>query len=161
MRADTGVHLYGNLFFLRHGDIKYARNENDPSHQTNLPGPEGESHRRVDASGCATEMVGARRATRCPSWRWTLKSAENTASRCGRRRENRFYLNGAFVEIRPPERLVSTFRWERGEWGYPETLVSVDFYDKGDETTVTLTHEGFPDENMRDEHQRRLGRVPR
>ncbi len=63
-----------------------------------------------------------------------------------------FYLNGAFVEIRPPERLVFTFRWERGEWDYPETLVSIDFSGEGDETTVTLTHEGFPDENMRDEH---------
>ena len=64
-----------------------------------------------------------------------------------------FFLNGAFVEIRPPERLVFTFRWERGEWDYPETLVSVDFLDNGDATEVTLTHEGFPDENMRDEHQ--------
>jgi uncharacterized protein YndB with AHSA1/START domain len=63
-----------------------------------------------------------------------------------------FYLNGAFVEITPLERLVFTFRWERGEWDYPETLVSIDFTGEGDETTVTLTHEGFPDENMRDEH---------
>ena len=63
-----------------------------------------------------------------------------------------FYLNGAFVEITPPERLVFTFRWERGEWDYPETLVSIDLTGEGDETTVTLTHEGFPDENMRDEH---------
>ena len=63
-----------------------------------------------------------------------------------------FYLNGAFVEIRPPERLVFTFRWERGEWDYPETLVSIDFTEQGDETAVVLTHEGFPDENMRDEH---------
>ncbi len=67
--------------------------------------------------------------------------------------EESFYLNGAFVEIRTPERLVFTFRWERGEWDYPETRVSIKFIDKGDETEVTLTHEGFPDENMRDEHQ--------
>ena len=73
--------------------------------------------------------------------------------------EESFYLNGAFVEIGPPERLVFTFQWERGEWNYPETLVSVDFSEKGDETEIALTHEGFPDENMRDEHQRRLGRV--
>ena len=64
-----------------------------------------------------------------------------------------FFLNGAFVEIRPPERLVFTFRWERGDWDYPETRVSIDFYDKGDETAVVLTHDRFPDENMRDEHQ--------
>ena len=68
-----------------------------------------------------------------------------------------FYLNGAFVEIRPPERLVFTFRWERGEWNYPETLVSVDFIANGDETEIALTHEGFPDENMQDEHQEGWG----
>ena len=68
-----------------------------------------------------------------------------------------FYLNGAFVEIRPPERLVFTFRWERGEWNYPETLVSVDFSEKGDETEIALTHEGFPDENMQDEHREGWG----
>ena len=68
-----------------------------------------------------------------------------------------FYLNGAFVEIRPPERLVFSFRWERGEWNYPETLVSVDFLEKEDETEVVLTHEGFPDENMRDEHREGWG----
>ena len=64
-----------------------------------------------------------------------------------------FHLNGAFVEIRPPERLVFTFRWERGDWDYPETLVSIDFTQEGDGTALVLTHEGFPDENMRDEHQ--------
>ena len=63
-----------------------------------------------------------------------------------------FYLNGEFIEISPPERLVFTFRWERGEWDYPETLVSIDFTGEGDATAVVLTHEGFPDENMRDEH---------
>ncbi len=68
-----------------------------------------------------------------------------------------FYLNGAFLEINPPERLVFTFRWERGEWNYPETRVSVDFLDKGDETAILLTHEGFPDKNMRDEHQEGWG----
>ena len=31
--------------------------------------------------------------------------------------------------------------------------MSIDFTGEGDETTLTLTHEGFPDENMRDEHQ--------
>ena len=63
-----------------------------------------------------------------------------------------FFLNGAFVKIRPPERLAFTFRWERGDWDYPETLVGVDFIEKGDETAIVLTHEGFTDENMRDEH---------
>ncbi len=66
--------------------------------------------------------------------------------------EGSFYLNGAFVEIRPPERLAFTFRWERGEWNYPKTLVRAEFTEIGDETEIALTHEGFPDENMRDEH---------
>ena len=90
----------------------------------------------------------------------TVPSAEMDASEGGKYRvEMRadegesFHLNGAFVEIRHPERLVFTFRWERGDWDYPETLVSIDFTGEGDETTVVLTHEGFPDENMREEHR--------
>ena len=64
-----------------------------------------------------------------------------------------FYLHGTFVEIRPPERIVSTFQWEKGDWDYPETLLTVEFLKREDGTELTLTHEGFPDENMREEHE--------
>ena len=68
-------------------------------------------------------------------------------------RASRSFSTARSSRYGPPERLVFTFRWERGDWDYPETLVSIDFTGEGGETTLTLTHEGFPDENMRDEHQ--------
>ena len=36
--------------------------------------------------------------------------------------------------------------------GPGETLVTVEFHDVGGATEVVLTHEYFPDTNMRDEH---------
>ena len=64
-----------------------------------------------------------------------------------------FHLNGEFLEITPPERLVCAFQWERGDWEYPETLLTVEFLERGDGAELLLTHEGFPDENMREEHE--------
>lgn len=63
-----------------------------------------------------------------------------------------FYLNGVFQEIRPPERLAYTFQWEKGTWDYPETLVTVEFRDRGAQTELVLTQERFPEEKMRDDH---------
>ena len=63
-----------------------------------------------------------------------------------------FHLNGVFQEVTPPERLVYTFQWEKGDWDYPETLVTVEFHDRGGQTELVLIHERFPEEKMRDEH---------
>ena len=51
---------------------------------------------------------------------------------------------GVYQEVVEPEKLVFT---------PAETLVTVEFIDKGGATEVVLTHERFPDEHMRDEHQ--------
>lgn len=64
-----------------------------------------------------------------------------------------FHLNGEFLEVKPPERIVCGFRWEKGDWDYPETRLTAEFLERGDETELLLTHEGFPDENMREEHE--------
>ncbi len=64
-----------------------------------------------------------------------------------------FYLSGIFREVRPPERVVYTWLWE----GHPErgeTLVTVEFRDLGTATEVILTHERFPDEKVRDDHNK-------
>ena len=68
-----------------------------------------------------------------------------------------YVVGGIYREVRPPERLVYTWVWEKGpsdtsDWTPPETLVTVEFLDKGGSTEVVLTHEQFPDEHMRDEH---------
>ncbi len=64
-----------------------------------------------------------------------------------------FYLSGIYREVRPPERLVYTWRWE-AQPEHGETLVSVEFREVGDSTEVVLTHERFPTEKARDDHNR-------
>ncbi|HSD52288.1 MAG TPA: SRPBCC domain-containing protein [Candidatus Methylomirabilis sp.] len=64
-----------------------------------------------------------------------------------------FYLSGIYREVRPPERLVYTWRWEaKPEMG--ETLVTVEFRQVGGSTEVALTHEFFPTAQARDDHNR-------
>ena len=64
-----------------------------------------------------------------------------------------FGLTGVYREVRPPERLVYTWRWEGTERdGDGETLVTVDFEARGATTLLHLTHEQFPDADTRDRH---------
>ena len=56
-----------------------------------------------------------------------------------------FYLGGVFREVKPPERLVYTWKWEEDTEATGETLVTVEFKDLGARTEVVLTHERFPD----------------
>ena len=56
----------------------------------------------------------------------------------------------------PPEKLVYTWVWEKApfdisDWTPPETLVTVEFLDKGTSTEIVLTHGQFADEHMRGE----------
>lgn len=64
---------------------------------------------------------------------------------------------GDFQEVRPGERLVFTHNWEQPVFGedvdLDETLVAVDFLDGGETTTVIVTHLGFPNDAIRDEHR--------
>jgi uncharacterized protein YndB with AHSA1/START domain len=60
-------------------------------------------------------------------------------------------VRGTFREVRPPERLVFTWRWG-DQPGFPETLVTVEFHDRGQETEVVLTHEALPTAESRDRH---------
>lgn len=59
-------------------------------------------------------------------------------------------VGGIFREVRPPDRLIYTWAWE-GSAG-PETLVTVEFHDRGGNTEVVLIHEAFRDGQTRDEH---------
>ncbi len=65
-----------------------------------------------------------------------------------------FYLTGSYREVRPPERLVYTWRWEAEPH---ETLVTVEFRDFGASTEIVLTHEFFPDQERRDGHEHGWG----
>lgn len=62
---------------------------------------------------------------------------------------------GEFREVVPPEKLVYTWSWEQGMPGVTEmsdTLVTIEFIDRGDSTEMILTHELFPTEEVRDQH---------
>lgn len=58
---------------------------------------------------------------------------------------------GEYTEVVPPERLAYTWRWE-GQDG-EETLVVVEFADAGGATEVVVTHRGFSNGGVRDEHE--------
>ena len=63
-----------------------------------------------------------------------------------------------YQEIDEPEKLVFTWAFEKmpgddADFVPAETLVTVEFIEKDGATEVVVTHERFPDEHMRDEHQ--------
>jgi uncharacterized protein YndB with AHSA1/START domain len=64
-----------------------------------------------------------------------------------------FHFSGTYREVRPPERLVYTWRWERPEMDIGETLVTVEFHDLGTSTEVVITHDLFPTQAARDQHE--------
>lgn len=57
---------------------------------------------------------------------------------------------GEYREIRPPERLVFTWRSQATHW--QDSLVTVEFAAQGENTELTLTHELLPDEEARRQH---------
>lgn len=63
------------------------------------------------------------------------------------------YVVGTYREVRPPEKLVYTWRWEAAPEA-EETVVSVEFRDRGGSTEVFLTHELFATEKARDDHEK-------
>lgn len=63
-------------------------------------------------------------------YRCTLKMSGHT-----------YYAVGEFVEIDPPKRLVYTFGWERAIVPLTDSLVTVEFEDRGQETEIVVTHE--------------------
>ncbi|MFY9553000.1 MAG: SRPBCC family protein [Thermoanaerobaculia bacterium] len=64
-------------------------------------------------------------------------------------------IRGEYLEVRPPERLVYTWTWDHDP-GFGEqtgdTLVTVEFRERGKETELVLTHERFATAKARDEH---------
>lgn len=65
-------------------------------------------------------------------------------------------IEGIFREVRPPERLVYTWRFpDNPEFEVPgETTVTVEFRERGKGTEVTVTHEGLTHPAAREEHRK-------
>jgi uncharacterized protein YndB with AHSA1/START domain len=60
-----------------------------------------------------------------------------------------FHVSGEYREVRVPEQLVYTWRLDGAE---RETLVTIDFEERGSTTLLHLTHERFADDAARDRH---------
>ena len=66
---------------------------------------------------------------------------------------------GTYLEVKPPERLVYTWDWEKdgggtefGELEGKETQLTVEFRASGKRTLLVLTHEKFAEVERRDRH---------
>lgn len=60
---------------------------------------------------------------------------------------------GVYREVDPPRKLVYTWLWEEDP-SVRETLVTVEFHERGGSTEVVLTHDLFPSEEARAEHEK-------
>lgn len=78
-----------------------------------------------------------------------------------RRADGEFWTTvGTYREVKPPERLVYTWQFEKdgsgdefGEVEPPEMLVTVEFKARGKQTELFLTHEKFASIESRDRHE--------
>ena len=69
---------------------------------------------------------------------------------------------GVFREVKPPEKLVFTWAWEKVLAGKgnaedlqeKESLVTVELFERGNSTEMVFTHVGFTNAKERDEHQK-------
>lgn len=59
-------------------------------------------------------------------------------------------MHGTYHEVVPARRLV--FTWHQSAFGDATSLVTVSLRPDGDGTWLTLTHEQFADETVRDQH---------
>ena len=58
---------------------------------------------------------------------------------------------GTYQEIKPPEKIVFTWRWD-GDMSQEDSVVTIEFHDLGNSTEVTLAHERLPSTEERDKH---------
>jgi uncharacterized protein YndB with AHSA1/START domain len=72
-----------------------------------------------------------------------------------------YWGQGVYREVKPVEKLVFTWHWTKdrpdGENLHPgseETIVTVEFFARGNSTEVVLTHAAFASPKLRDEHDR-------
>ncbi len=78
-------------------------------------------------------------------YRWTVTVGQKV-----------YTIYGTYREVKPPEKLVFTWEWQndpdRGESG--DSLITVEFHDRGGRTEVVLTQTGFPSEASREDHHK-------
>jgi uncharacterized protein YndB with AHSA1/START domain len=66
----------------------------------------------------------------------------------------RMKVGGTYREVRPPERLAMTWRWEEDDPAQEhESLLTLEFHERGGQTELVLTHDQFADVDSRDRHE--------
>jgi uncharacterized protein YndB with AHSA1/START domain len=72
-----------------------------------------------------------------------------------------YWGRGVYREVTPPEKIVFTWYWAKGSPdgenmhpGSEETVVTVEFFARGNSTEVVLTHAVFGTVALRDDHNR-------
>lgn len=93
----------------------------------------------------------------CPGKDMTIPVAEVDAREGGRYRivmQNKdgetYSPSGVYEKVQPHEQLIFSWQWAESDL---VTRVTIDFRELGDaETELTLTHEGFPETDIRDRH---------
>ena len=60
-------------------------------------------------------------------------------------------VGGVYRVVERPSKVVYTWKWE--ETPRAESIVTVEFHDRGKETEVVLRHEGLPDADSRARHE--------
>ena len=65
---------------------------------------------------------------------------------------NLHVVGGEYREIDPPKRLVITWAWQTGTRA-SDSIVTVEFHERGAETEVVLVHEGLVTEDERAGHR--------
>ena len=76
------------------------------------------------------------------AWRTCMRAPDGTL----------YCVGGVYREFLPPERLVLTWTWESDSMAGVETLVTLEFRERGEGTELVLTHEGLPRPEARDKH---------
>lgn len=62
-------------------------------------------------------------------------------------------VSGEFLDVRPPERLIYTWRWAGAFAELPVTQVTLELQKSGGVTLLTLRHEGFNEAGARQQHR--------
>lgn len=52
-----------------------------------------------------------------------------------------FHIHGVYRAIKPPEKLVFTWQCDKADLDIGESVVTIEFFDRGNSTEVVLTHE--------------------
>jgi uncharacterized protein YndB with AHSA1/START domain len=60
---------------------------------------------------------------------------------------------GEYREVVRPERIVMTCRFDFPDFDENETLLTVEFHDRGKQTLLVILQEGYKDATHRDNHQ--------